>query len=491
MLRARSRLMQQARGRRRLVGLIVVVAIMLVAGFSMSAAAQPHVRVLDVDGTITPVMADYVERGIREAESAGDAAIVLRMDTPGGLSAAMDDIVRAILGSDVPVVVYISPSGARAGSAGVYITYAAHIAAMAPSTNIGSATPVFLNESGQPAEGDDAMTQKVVNDAVAQIRGLAELRGRNADWAERAVREAANVTASEALDLSVVDMVAPDLPTLLNTIDGRTVSVASGTVTLQTSGAEITQDSMSLARQFLQIISDPTVAYLLLSLGGVGLFFELANPGSIFPGVAGAIALLLGLFSLGSLDASWAALLLIGLAFVLFLLEVYVASSGILAAGGVVAFALGSFLLADSIATPVLAISRVTIITVTLLLSALLVLIVWSAVRAQRRPVTTGSEGLIGMVGTAREPLNPDGLVFVNGELWTATSPAGRLSAGTRVVVSRVDGMRLVVVPESSTEAPEPAPKADVVTRPVASGTGRGLGAGLAALRRFRKGRAE
>jgi membrane-bound serine protease (ClpP class) len=416
-------------------------------------AATPSVMLLDIDGAITPVVANYVERGLRDAERVGASAVVLRMNTPGGLSSAMNDITTDIFASPVPVIVYVAPSGARAGSAGVYITYAAHVAAMAPSTNIGSATPVFLDDSGQPQDADDAMTQKVVNDAVAQIRGFAEARGRNADWAEQAVREAANITAQQALELNVIDLIAPDLPTLLDQVDGRTVETAAGPVTLQTRGAEIRTEGMGLGEQFFQLISDPSIAYILLSLGMLGIFLELANPGSILPGVLGGIFVLLALFSLGSLDVNWAGVLLMGFGFLLFVADVYVTSHGVLTIGGIAAFALGSIMLMNSTTVPAMQISKLVVAVVTILVAGFFMFIVGAVAKARLRRASTGREGLIGAIGTVRQPLAPEGYVFVEGELWRATSPAGPLEPGTSVRVIAVNGLTLTVMPAESEQA--------------------------------------
>ncbi len=432
----------------RLSGLFLLCVLALATLFAPGASAeQPQVRLLELDGPITPVMANYVRHGIQDAERARNNAVVLQMNTPGGLSSAMDDIVQDILGSTVPVVVYVAPEGARAASAGVYITYAAQVAAMAPSTTIGSATPVFLNQSGQPQNTDDAMTKKVVNDAVTKLTGLAKLRGRNADWAADAVRQAANITAADAARLNVVDLVAPDLPALLNMIDGRPVAVQGGEVTLQTRGAEVVTDQMNPGERFLQIVSNPSVAYILLSLGLLGLFLEFAHPGAYLPGVLGGLFALLGLFSLGSLDVNWAGVLLMGFAFLLFGIDVYVSSHGALTIGGIASFALGSLILANSTADPVSRIPITIVITMSVLLAAFFLFIVSSVIRARLRRTITGKEGIIGAVGTVRRALEPEGMIFVDGELWRASSPVSPVAVGTRVRVVAIDGLHLTVVP--------------------------------------------
>lgn len=426
-----------------LAGLILI-------GAAGSAAATPHVDVLEVDGTITPIMASYIHSGISHAERSGANAVVLRLNTPGGLSSAMDDIVQDILNTDVPVIVYVAPGGARAASAGVFITYAAHIAAMAPSTNIGSATPIFADQSGRPTNADATLTNKVVNDAVARIQNLANLRKRNVDWGMQAVRNAANITADEALRLGVVNYVAPDLPALLKDVDGSTIVLADRTVTLDTRSATIRTHDMTLPQQLLQTISDPTIAYLLLTVGMLGLFFELANPGAILPGVAGGVSVLLALSALGNLDVSWAGVLLMGCAFVLFLIDLYVPTHGALTIGGITSFALGSFMLSDSVNGPASGISRIAIVSVTVLISAFFVFAVTAVVRTRLRRITTGKEAMRGATGVVRSPLVPEGFVFVAGELWRARSLEEEIKVGASVRVVDLDGLTVIVEPESS-----------------------------------------
>jgi len=434
--------------RRIIVTGILGLVILTLSGVLNASADGNHVDVLNVDGTITPTMRNYIRNGIKSAEKSHAIAVVLRMDTPGGLSSATDDIVQDILNSSVPVIVYIGPPGARAASAGVYITYAAHIAAMAPSTNIGSATPIFVDQSGQPTNADDTLTRKVVNDAVARIRGLAVQRDRNADWAEQAVRDAVNITSDEAVKQNVVNLIAPDIPTLLNQVDGRQVQTPEGTVTLATANAQIRVKDMTLPEQFLQTISDPTIAYILLSLGMLGLFFELANPGAILPGVAGGVCILLGLTSLGSLDTIWAGALLMGFAFVLFLIDIYVPTHGVLTIGGIASFVLGSFMLSNETDSPVGSISRIAIVTVTALVSAFFIFAVGAVVRTRLKRSTTGQEGMRGMIGVVRAKLDPEGFIFLGGELWHARSLAGTIDIGEMVRVIEVDGLVAIVEPE-------------------------------------------
>ena len=436
---------------------LLLAALLPLVGQVGRALAQdeaPRVKPISIDGTITPVMARYVERAIDRAEDDGAAAVVLEVDTPGGLGSAMDDIIEDILQSEVPVVVYVSPRGARAASAGVFIAYAAHVAAMAPGTRIGSATPVFVGDDGEAANGDDALARKATNDAVSQIKNLAQLRGRNAEWAEQAVRDAANVTADEAYQLKVVDVLAPDVETLLNDIDGRVVRLETGEVALRTRGAELRDVDMGLMEQFLQLLADPTVAYLLLSLGGLGLFLELSNPGAILPGVVGGLCLLLALYGLGTLPVNWAGVLLIGFAFLLFAVDLFVPSFGSLTIGGIVSFVLGSYLLIGSDAPPGFEVARPAIWTLTACLAAFFLFVGGSVVRARLRRPATGREGLVGEVGEVRQTLAPNGVVHLHGELWQATAadPGLQIPAGTPVVASRIDGLRLTVRPATAAE---------------------------------------
>nr|MBA3644165.1 nodulation protein NfeD [Chloroflexia bacterium] len=333
------------------LALIALGALLLIAQ-AASAQATHRVDVVRVDGTITPPMARYIGRAISRAADDGAAAVVLELDTPGGLSASMDEIIDDILQSEVPVVVYVAPRGARAASAGVFISYAAHVAAMAPGTRIGSASPIMLGDDGSASDGNETLTRKVTNDAVSQIKGLAQLRGRNAEWAERAVRDAANVTSEEAHQLGVVDLLAPDVPSLLQAIDGREVQVREQKVRLATAGAEIRDVEMGWMEQFMQLLADPTIAYILLSLGSIGLFFELSNPGAILPGVVGGLFLLLALYGLGTLPVNWAGVLLIGFGFLLLAIDLFVPSFGSLTIGGLASFVIGSHMLIGEEAPP-------------------------------------------------------------------------------------------------------------------------------------------
>lgn len=412
----------------------------------------PQVRIVTIDDTITPTMAQYVKRGIESAENDNADAIVLAIDTPGGLSSAMDDIDRAILESEVPVIAYVSPRGARAASAGVFITYASHIAAMAPGTSIGSASPV----SSDGSDMSDTMEAKVTNDAVSNIRNLATFRGRNADWAESAVREAVNITADEALDLNVINLIAPDIPTLLNDVDGMQVEMATGEIhTMHTAGAETSDIDMNVIESLLQMLSDPTIAYLLLSFGALGIFLELSNPGTFVPGIIGVICLVVGLYALGTLPVNWTGVALIAIAFALFFIDIFVTSFGLLLVGGLACFIIGSYMLIDASVPGYGTVSRPVIWASAALILVCAVLIGAAVLRVMRKTPTTGKPALIGDIGEVRQPLDPNGMVFMQGELWTAsTEDDATIPVGAHVEVIEVHGLRLVV--RQTETAPEP-----------------------------------
>ncbi len=447
---------------RRSLSVLLVAAGLALSFASASAQEGSQVVVGEIKGIINPVMAGYVSRTIDEAERSNAAAVIFSMDTPGGLSDAMRDINQRILAARVPVVVYVSPGGARAGSAGVYITYAAHVAAMAPTTNIGSATPVALGEGGEQQLSPE-MRAKVTNDAVAQIRALAELRVRNADWAEYAVREGGNLQASEALKQNVVDYVATDLPDLLRQMDGRRVQLESGEVTLRTAGATTRAEPMSPVESFLLTITNPTIAYILLSLGSLGLILELYNPGSVFPGVIGGISLLLAFYALGTLPVNFAGLALLAFGILLFALEPFVASQGILAVGGAVAFAIGSLLLVNvPESAPFLQVSQVAVAAMTSLMLTFFLVVLGAVLRSRRRKVVTGREGLVGAAGVARTELLPgkEGIVHLQGELWRAETTGAAIPSGESVVVEREEHLVVYVRPASQPAAPSHGPAA-------------------------------
>ena len=406
--------------------------IALVLGLTL---ARPVV-VAVYDGAIHPVAAEFILRGLAEAER-DHAVFVLQLNTPGGLMESMRRVVDAFLNSPVPVVVYVAPRGARAASAGTFITLAAHVAAMAPATRIGAASPVSMQ-----GQMDSVMLRKVMNDAVAYIRSIARARGRNADWAEKAVREGLSVGADSALRLGVVDFIAPDFQTLLDSLNGRVVEGE----TLRVDPARVRRLEPGLREKILALLADPNVAYMLLVLGFYGLFFELSHPGALFPGVFGAISLVLALYAFQILPVNYAGVLLILLSMLLFLLEVKIASHGLLATGGVVSFLLGSLLLFDR-AVPVLRISLSLILFSLLLTAGFFLFLVAKALAAQRRKVVTGVEGLLGEQGEARTAVSPrGGKVFIHGELWNAVS-GEEIPPGKAVEVVDVRGMTLVVRP--------------------------------------------
>jgi len=412
------------------------------------AAAAAVVDVLHLDGVVAPATSHYVTRGLRQAERDGAAALLIEIDTPGGLLKSMEDIAKAMLNTGMPTVVYVYPSGSRAASAGVFITYAATIAAMAPTTHLGAAHPVGVGGVGGGGE-DKTMIAKVTNDAVAEIRGFAARRGRNPDWAEKAVRESVSITETQALSLHVIDLVADTPNDLMAKIDGREVSTATGKRILRTANARLVDIPMDLTERFLGLLSDPNVGFVLMTLAIYGLIFELSNPGSVFPGVIGGIALILALASFAVLDVNVAGLLLIGFALLLFIADIKVPSHGILTAGGLASFVMGSLLLTERQA-PYLRISLVLILVMAGLTAAFFAFAVGAGIRAQKQRVQTGREGLVGAVGVARSELAPEGTVFVQGELWSAESADGVIPSGERVRVTRVDGLHLRVRKEEA-----------------------------------------
>ncbi|MBM3316730.1 MAG: nodulation protein NfeD [Candidatus Eisenbacteria bacterium] len=410
-------------------------------------AAPAVVGWVRIDDAIQPASAGFLDRALRWAEREGCGCLVVELDTPGGLDTAMRRMIKGILASPVPVVVYVSPPGSRAASAGVFLMMAAHVAAMAPGTNLGAAHPVAIG--GLPGTGgagpDTTMLAKVTNDAVAYVRSLATQRGRNADWAERAVRESVSIPSDEALELGVIDLLAVSPEALLEALEGRPVEVAGETRALRTAAARLIHKRMDLRDQILGSIANPNIAYLLLLLGALGIFFELSHPGSIFPGVVGAVALFLAFFALQMLPVRAAGIALILLAIVLFVLEIKVTSYGALAMGGVAALLFGSLMLFDSGTGVRLALG--VIVPSVVVVGALFIAIVALAARAQGRRTVTGAEGLVGRIGEARTALAPEGRVFVHGELWRARSRE-RVAAGERVRVVRVRGLELDVEPQ-------------------------------------------
>ncbi|MDP2833837.1 MAG: nodulation protein NfeD [Pseudomonadota bacterium] len=435
-------------------------------GLSLLCVVSAHaqgVHVLTVKGAISPASADYLVRGIDQAAQAKARLLVIEMDTPGGLDTAMRDIIKAILASPVPVATYVSPQGARAASAGTYILYASHIAALAPATNLGAATPVELAPGGasdkpadkpekkgeKPAPPQDAKARKAVNDAAAYIRSLAELRGRNAEWAERAVREAVSLSAAAALQAKVVDVVASDLADLLKQIHGRKVKLATSEITLDTAGLTLTRLEPDWRSRLLAVIGDPGIAYILLLLGIYGLLYEFSNPGMVFPGVVGGICLLLALFALQLMPISYAGLALIALGIAFMLAEAFLPSFGALGLGGVIAFVLGSVMLIDT-DLPGYGISWALIVPLAVVSAVFSFAVASMALRARRRPVLTGSEELPGMEGEALEDIEGEGWARVHGELWRVQSRVP-LARGKKVRVTARHGLILEVEPSNTT----------------------------------------
>jgi membrane-bound serine protease (ClpP class) len=418
---------------------VLLGSLVLVAAACGPGGESGAVHILTTDGDVNPVMERYIDRGIDNAEDHQANAVVVRIDTPGGLSTSMEDIVQRILAADVPVIVYVWPPGGRAASAGTFITMAAHVAAMAPSTRIGAAHPV--GSGGEDIEGN--LGDKVTNDAVALIKSIARERGRNEQWAEDAVRKSVSIFQDEAVEINVVDLVADDLPSLLAAVDGRTVQLPQREAVLATTNAPLVYNDMNIVERFLDMISDPNITFLLLSLGSIALFYEIVAPGHIFPGVFGAIALIIAFFSLSVLPFNWAGLALILVAFILFALELFITSHGILGIGGVVALILGGLLLTSS-NPPEFQVSKWLIYGLAAGIGAFFLFVVTSIIRVRRMPAVVTTT-LVGRQAVARSPLDPSGMVFLDGEYWSATVEAGRVEPGERVVVTGMQGLRLTV----------------------------------------------
>ena len=394
-------------------------------------ASKGYIHQLTVKSTINPVISEYIEKGVKEAASGGAACVIVQLDTPGGLDTAMRDIVQSIMNSPVPVIVYVAPSGARAASAGVLITIAAHVAAMAPGTNIGAAHPVGLGGGKM----DETMLKKVENDAAAYAKSLAEQRGRNVEWAVKAVRESESVSAQRAEELKIIDLVAPSIPELLEKLEGREVETVRGKKTLALKDLPVRESEMGWRYRLLDTLSNPNIAYILMMLGFYGLFFELSNPGVIFPGVFGAICLILAFFALQTLPVNYAGVLLILLAIILFIAEIKVVSYGVLSLGGVVSLLLGSLMLIES-PDPALRVSWYVIVPMVATTAAFFLFAVSFALRAQMRQPTTGQEGLIGKRARVVSPIKPEGKVFVHGEYWNAESEDAFETGETVEIVS-------------------------------------------------------
>ena len=394
-----------------------------------------EVRIIELEGPINPGAAAFLTRGLEDAEKQGVELVIIRLDTPGGLVPSMRTMVKGIMNSAIPVVVYVAPKGAGAASAGVMITVSAHVAAMAPGTNIGAAHPV--GAGGKDIDKD--MSEKVVNDMASYGRGIAQDKGKNADWVEKAIRESVSITAEEAVEKKVVDLVATDIDELLKLLDGREIELQKGKVTLKTKGLEKTYYEPGFRDAVLRIISDPNIAYILMMIGLAGLYFELAHPGAIFPGVIGAISLILAFYSFQTLPVNYAGLLLIALAIIFFIAEIKVASYGVLSLGGIVSLTLGSIMLFEDVGVS-LRLMAPTIV----LIGGFFVIVSTLAFRAYRTKPQSGMEGLIGEVGVVQKPIDPEGLVFVHGEYWRAVS-SEKLEPGEMVAVEEVTGLLLKV----------------------------------------------
>lgn len=411
-----------------------------------SQASARQVNVIRVESVISPSSADYIVSAIKQAEKDKVAALVIELDTPGGLDTSMRVIIKEMLAAEQPIVVYVAPSGARAASAGAFITMAANVAAMAPGTNIGAASPVALG-----GEMGKTMEKKVTNDAAAYMRTIAEKRGRPIDLAEEWVRKATSKTETEALKAHLIDVVSPKLEDLLQAIDGRVVTTAAGKVKIETKNAIVHREDMNLREKVLRIITDPTIAYLLLILGLAGLYFEFSTPGALLPGILGGISLILALYAFQQLPINYAGVLLILLAIVMFIAEIKVVSHGVLTLGGIAAMILGSMMLIDTSA-PYLRISIGAILATVAATAAFFLFVVGAGVKALHSKTLTGQEGLVGQVGVVRTRLAPRGQIFLRGELWNAECEQP-IEPGESVRVTAVNGLTLRVVPVQAATA--------------------------------------
>ncbi|HOO34915.1 MAG TPA: nodulation protein NfeD [Smithella sp.] len=421
-----------------------LMAVFIFAGLlAWAEEKNPVFNVITVDGVITSPTAKYIASGIEEAVRDNAGGLIILLDTPGGMDTAMRDIAKSILNSPVPVIVYVSPSGARAASAGVIITQAAHIAAMAPGTNIGAAHPVAIGLGNSGGEKDKTMTEKIENDAAAYARSIAKTRGRSEEWVEKAVRKSESITAEEALKLNVIDYVAADVNTLLAAIHQKEIQLIGGKKIISTKNAVIRDKKMGTRQGILSAISDPNISYLLLLIGLAGLYFELSTPGAILPGVIGGISLLLAFFGLSTLPVSYTGILLIIFGVILFIAEIKVMSHGMLTVGGIISLVMGSLLLFDT-PEPALRLSLQVLIPAVVVVSIFFIVIIMLAVKAQMRKHFTGAEAMIDLEAEVTSDIEKEGDVFVKGEYWKAVSDAS-IKKGAKVRIVKVDGMKLVV----------------------------------------------
>jgi len=419
---------------------ILILLSSLVWAFSIPAEAQEkHAAVIKINDVITPAVAEFINKSIEQASKENAVCLIIQMDTPGGLDLSMRDIIKDIMNADIPVIVYVGPSGARAASAGAIITIAADIAAMAPGTNIGAAHPVAVGGGKM----DRTMAEKVVNDSVAYVKSLAQKRGRNVDWAVRAVKESVSIPETEALKIKVIDLIAKDLNELLEKIDGKTVDKPKGVIKLSTKGLKIREMEMGFRQRFLATLSNPNIAYILMMIGLVGLYFELSHPGAIFPGVIGGISLILAFFAFRTLPVNYAGVLLIILGVILFIAEIKIASYGLLTVGGLISLAIGSIMLFDSPA-PFLRASFTVIIPTVLATAGFFIFVFGAVLKAQLAKPTTGSEGIVGEIGVVKSRLAPEGKIFVHGELWNAYADEA-IEPEEKVRVLKTDGLKLKV----------------------------------------------
>jgi membrane-bound serine protease (ClpP class) len=416
-----------------------VLIVLLLCSLPLSQAADEHIKVIRIEESINPGTAAFLSRGIRQAVEDGAPLVIVQLDTPGGLVSSMRTMVKTIMNTPIPVVVFVSPSGAQAASAGVFVVMAADIAAMAPGTNIGAAHPVVAGGKDM----DETMGTKVVNDLVAFIKSIATRRGRNAEWAEEAVRKSVSITAEEALKLKVIDLVARDMDELLAKLEGWSVQTKEGEKKLALKGLPLETVQENLRDKILKTISNPNIAYLLMLIGMAGLYFELSHPGAIFPGVIGGISLILAFYAFQTLSVNYAGVLLIILGAILFLLEIKVTSYGLLSVGGVICLTLGSIMLFNT-GAPGLRISWSVLIPAVLVISGFFMTVAFLAMRAHMAKPRTGYQGLIGEIAVAKESLAPDGKVFVHGELWNATSE-DIVPVGSKVEVIEVENLWLKV----------------------------------------------